>query len=273
MTLQIPRWRREPGEALVIVPPDGRGYGHIVIREGVRPLTSLAGAPAVALAELVGDALRITTHEGEVAALTDDDTGTRAIIWGDDAQTELTGVASEPAGRAAIAAVVREIVLLLPLGLGLERARRFWYTPPPGWRGIARGLDAEWISADGAATIQVRRARPLRWSVPATRIEQFLHDEQFFEFVLDEPIMQDSFTVGALRGKRGRAVGKVHGRPRTFITIAVEDDQTVYTARLKCDGELSAHEAIFDALVQSIEPLPKAQPRSGASAVLAHWTD
>lgn len=255
--------------AIIIVPREGRAHGHIAIREATAPLTSLRGAPAVALAELVGEDERVTTHEGELAGVLDDERGTRAIIWGDFAQTEITGVAPREAVRPIIAAVVRELVQDLPLGLGFERLRRFWYRPPAGWRGVAHRLDAEWTSPDGAAAIAVRPARPLRWSPPMAAIEQFLHDEQFDGLVLERPIAQEPMTIHSLRGSRGRAVGHVGDHPRTFITVAIEDQTAVYTMRLRCDGALEAYEPVFDALVSSIEPL--SQLRAVDARGVAHW--
>lgn len=275
--LQIVRWHREDtaGDDIVIAPPEGRDHGTIVVRERVRPLTSLRGAPAASLSELIGDAVRVTTAEGELAAVHDDERGTRAVIWGDAEQTEITGVAGAAAARGAIATVVRELVHHLPLGLGSDRTRRYWYRPPAGWRGVASGLVTDWHAPDGAASLKVLPARRVERPKIALAVEQFLHDDAFFGFTLTPPITQDPITLGSLRGIRGEAVGERAGRARSYVTVAVEDARYLYAIRLACDGPSAGYEPMLAGVLASIEPIAEihapAVDQAAVAETMAHW--
>jgi hypothetical protein len=258
--MHIRRWRNigvEDG-AIVLVPPEGRELATIAVREGIRPIASLRGTPVVALAELIGDQTdaRVATGEGELAAVIDDDRGTRAVIWGDVEQTEVTGLAVKHEARDAVAAAVREIVHHLPLGLGSVRTRRYWYQPPGGWSGTAHGFVTDWLSPDGTAMLKVLPARLLRRPATAIAVEQFLHDDPLLEFVLEGTVASESIVVGRLAGLRGRAVGTWRGTRRTYVTVGIEDDKLMYAVRLSVDGDVDTapYEAVFDALIQSIEP-------------------
>lgn len=260
---------------IVIVPPEGRAHASITIRESA-PLRSLSGSPVVALAQLIGDdtAARITTGEGELAALIEGERGTRAVIWGDIEQTEITGVAETEAARRAVSIVTRELVYHLPLGLGSDRTRRFWYQPPPGWQGRARGLVTDWVSPNGDAWLKALPARSVRRGREAVAIEQFLHDDPFGDFVLVPPVEQTALTIGQLRGVRAVATGHARGEPRTYVTVALEDARSIYAVRLGCDGASASYESVIDVLLASIEPLRQARDPVVSRALvdaMAHW--
>src|SRR4051812_35820662 len=100
--LRAASWRRVPtiegGEVTTLVPRHG-GACSITVRE-TRPLASVRNPELeaiLALDQLVDRAARITTREGEYAAIADDDL--RGVIWGDRAQTEIVGVAEDPIHR------------------------------------------------------------------------------------------------------------------------------------------------------------------------------
>ncbi|HEY0252834.1 MAG TPA: hypothetical protein VGC41_14965 [Kofleriaceae bacterium] len=273
--MEIARWRREESEsAIVITPPEGGAS--ITIRER-QPFRSLRGAEVVALAELFDEPTpKLTTAEGELAAIIDHESGSRAVVWNDFDQTELVGTAKTEAARKAVYQVMREVVYQAPFGPGLERARRFWYRPPAGWTGRARGLVADWTSPEGDARLKILPARPSKRSREAIAIEQFLHDDPFRGFVLAPPIEQTPLVLGTLRGVRATATGHELKQPRTYITIAVEDARVTYTVRLECKGEVGKHDAVLEALLASIEPVPAIresdQPRPAiGDAVMAHW--
>jgi hypothetical protein len=270
-------WRHERRafNRIRCTPPDGEDLAEIVIHERVRPLTSLR-----TLVERVGadgaidPAVRLATAEGELAAIVSFDAAgqhrTLGAIFGDDFQTIVDGRTARADQRERIRAVAREIVVQLPLGLGEKRHRRFWYSPPPGWQAVARGLVTDWFPLDhplNPATIKVLPARPLD---AMFHIDTFVRDDTFGDVKVDE-ITHTPLALAALKGTLARATAG----ERVFLTAALEDRRYVYVLRLKTTiDRLVVDEAILQDMLRSCVPVPRpAADRLSASTThaLDYW--
>src|SRR6185503_19621441 len=101
-------------------------------------------------------------------------------VYGDDFHVLIDGVTRAPERFAAFSRGVRELVDVYPLGLGEHRYRRFFYTPPTGWQGLARGMVTEWYPLDYPArwaSLVVHPAKPLRQREIAARAHVLVHQD------------------------------------------------------------------------------------------------
>ena len=276
--LEIASWRRERRAfgRVRYTPPEDASLGEIVIHERVRPLTPLRQLSQArgAADDALGPATRFATDEGELGALVRFETGgthhVLGVIYGDDFQTIVDGQTTRADQRERIHVATRELVVHLPLGLGHQRFRRFWYEPPPGWQGLVRGLVTDWFPLDhprNPASIKVLPARP----PDATfQLDTLFHDDSFAD-VAPDAIARTEVTLGAFKGTLGSA--SVAGR--AFLTAVLEDRQYVYVLRLSTAAErLADDEAVFQDVLRSCAPLPQARgERSSmlAARALDYW--
>jgi len=276
--LEIASWRRERRAfgRIRYTPPEDASLGEIVIHERVRPLTPLVRLSRARGADgPLGPATRLATAEGELGAVVGFEAGgahhVLGVVYGDDFQTIVHGRTAHAEQRERIDLATREVVVHLPLGLGHDRYRRFWYQPPPGWQGLVRGLVTDWFPRDhprNPASIKVLPARP----PDATfQLDTLLRDDRFAD-VAPDAITRTSVTVGAFKGTLGCA--SVAGR--AFLTAVLEDRRYIYVLRLTTAVErLADDEAVFQDLLRSCVPLP--QPQGERSSTLAaqaldYWT-
>jgi hypothetical protein len=266
-SLELANWRREPRAfgRFRWTPPEGEDVAEIIIRERVRPLTTIRALVAEldALPETIGPVQSIGTLEGELAAVVDFRSPTAhhslGVIIGDDFETVVSGKTAHREHSARVRKATEEIVVHLPLGLGTRRPRRFLFEPPPGWQGLARGMISDWFPLDyprTPSTIKVLPARPLDDSF---RLDTFFRDDNFAESDLRD-LTRSDLSIGSFKGTLARASGT-----RTFVTAVLEDLQFIYVLRLTTKPErLAVDEPVFMKVLESCVPLPMARSASPA---------
>ena len=197
-----------------------------------------------------------------------------AILFGDDWYTTIEGVASPPQ-ITSVRATVHELAQMYSLGLGAIRRRRYRYMPPAGWVCRTRGLIDEWHLPGSSASISVFPSRPLV-ETAAGAVDRALHELVLGDFVAtsdrEAPLETAQFETGLARF----VVGQSAGKPVHHDVAVLQDDRYYYVSRLQTPAEtLSATRAIFSALVETIEPLPRPQPAVAAvdPALSAVWAD
>jgi hypothetical protein len=281
----------------VCTPPGGREQAWVEIRERLIPLVPFRELLARRVDALradgaidlrVGPSRRSTTAEGEHAAVVTIG-GTHAgelvehrlaVIYTDDFQIEIDGRAARTDQRAAVREVVREVVDHLPVGLGQLRHRRYWYLPPSGWQGVARGLVTTWYPPDSRAMawIKVLPARPARMSVSATQLDALVHDDSFASFKPEGKMVRDDADFGPFTCVITRALGHfaddLHDAARRMlITAGLTDGIFVYGLRLDTgEHEAAAHERAFLEMLRSVAPVPTPKP-SQATNPFRHWLE
>lgn len=273
--IEVTAWRRERRAfgQILCTPPEGDDVAAIVIRERVRPLVSLrvlverhggsAGAAEMAT---------ISTIEGELAAVAsfEADAAYHAIaaIYTHDACTIIEGRTARADQRERLQHATRELAVHFPIGLGQRRYRRFWYRPPSGWQGLARGLVTDWFPLDhprNPASMKVLPARPLD---PMFHVDTWLRDDLFAGVAIDD-VTREPLALSMFRGTLAVATAG----ERVFLTAVLEDRQYAYVLRLATSSQHAVeHRAVFDDVVRSCVPLPlPASTTNAAVAALDYW--
>lgn len=253
-----PGWTVErTDEGILLAPPEGPERALLRYIERRRPIAraiDLAQAGPVPSGFILGDTSapkRLVTAEGEHGALVTR-TGTLnghayvlayAYVFLDDYYSSLEGMCVPE-----LVATVEDMILGDVHLLGRVRRRRFNYAPPPGWRASADLFETKWQAPGDTATIYVNPALPL---VPG--LVRGILDRFYASHVTPERFT----TKHGLPGEH-YAVGDMH---LFFLT----DQDFLYSVRADHD----AHEG--RALVESIEPVPRAQRASGEG--LHFWAD
>jgi hypothetical protein len=282
-------WSRHPlADGFMLVPAGGLTAGPIRVRQKV-PLTPLRRIVDRALAESgrairtaskIGALERLVTIEGEHAGLVTVETelagGARlertiALIAGDDHGAVIDAATSRPDAFARYREVVRGLASSYYLGLGELRRRRYGYTAPPGWTGVARPYVTSWYTPAfprDAAFISVFEAR----ARAAGRAE--IDDRSLsIENRKITSVSQSRLRLpNGLTGSLLRGGGSGDAGPIVVLRAHLEDERFIYLT------ELHAGEAILDSvilryqeLVYSIEPVPR--PQAPPASALPHWLE
>jgi hypothetical protein len=282
-------WTRHPMvDGFVLLPPGGLAAGPIRIREKLplRPLRAFVdealaeSGAAIAEAARIGPLQRLITLEGEnagvvtvVFALPGGEAleRTLALVAGDDLCTVIDGATARPDDFARYRHVIRDLAESYYLGLGELRRRRYEYTPPPGWEALARPYVTAWYAPGfprTAAFISVFDARP-HVGTPAEVEDRSLSIENArFDSTLHEQL---SFP-GGLEGRLEQGSGTQDGQRIHVVRARLGDGRFDYLIQLNAaEDALAAGRAAFDALLTSIEPIPR--PSGAPSAHLMHWLD
>lgn len=274
-------------DGLALFPSEGRARGGIRIRERLRPLRSARALASALVAEMgmpdleIGPIERITTAEGEYAALTtirgQGFERALAFVFGDDFYTLIDAAATQPGDVVTFRTLTRDLAYYYSLGLGELRRRRYWYEPPAQWLGFPRGLITEWHPPDypnHAAMIAAFAARPIDESVAGV-LDRALHELRwtgFSQTALDErPLRNRHGLTGVLWCVKGSyAGGALHHQDIAMLT----DNRFFYVARLESlPSRLEEGRAVFAALFDSIEPLPRPDRSARASDAVMQWVD
>ena len=209
--------------------------GTVRIRSARRPLRSAAWIFARA-GFAPGTAERLITCEGEHAALRLDRARGAAVVFGDDTYTLLEAWMSDP---AKLDEALRAFAFYCPLGLGHARRRRYLYTPPPGWEGVARGLDADW-RPPGYPGLDVRLT--VHAALPAAGRIEDIHA-----------------SLRAVRPPGRHVAADVFADGHFFYPVEVD----------AAPEHAALAEETLARVVRSIQPVPPPAPRGDTAAI--HW--
>jgi hypothetical protein len=234
--------------------------------------------PLVPLRAIAGNAAPIVlrTLEGEDGNLvTVERDGTKhalAILEGDDFQTVIDGHAVD-GNVERVRALVAELALHYPLGLGAGRVRAVRHTGPTSWREERDGMTCTWHAPAGDAAITIYPARPLAEPSHTLELALQLFDERFEHLDLERPLEHTPLMIGSLRGTLGRAIGRYDkGSQRVILTAGLCDSTYRYVARIDRDANAD-HDGAFFAVMKSlvaIAPTPRAMIAANA---VGHWAD
>lgn len=268
-------WRVERAPVgWLVAAPAGPAHGIVHYVERRRPLARArvlaAHAPTpVGFVERERTApRRLVTDEGEHAALVirrgaragDELELAHAYVFLDDSYASIDGVAPAGAGLAAIveALAVGDVHLL-----GRARRRRAVYAPPPGWHGLADGLDTTWYGRGfprEPARVIVGAALPTTAGLEVARATLAMLADAGAD------PRDEIARVGTARGLEGFA--------QTVRFDAATVDSQVYALadaaflyRVRADDAA----AIGRAVVDSLEPIPA--PRRADPLALRFWTE
>ena len=246
-------------DGMLIAPPEGPERALLRYAERRRPLrraidlAQLAPVPAGFVATHTPPPIRLTTIEGEHAALIlqhgklADAAATlvHGYVFLDDYYASLEGITFVDMHATIEQLVVGDVHLL-----GRERRRRFVYTSPPGWQGVGGIFEARWFPLDfpaNPATIFVNPALPVTPGLTRSILEK----------------LGGSFTPEKFKSRRGLE-GEHHQRGDMHVFF-LTDEEFLYSVRV--DGALE----IGRALVDSIEPVPR--PVRPVVDELRFWVD
>jgi len=274
--------------SLVLVPPEGPTLGLLRYLERVRPLRA-ASAVIAALPAPAGwverertPIERLITSEGEYAAFAaisgtiDEQPADRTfgLVFGDDFYARLTGICFDPARFAAFRATVRQLLFLDAHILGTRR-RRFRYTPPAGWHGLADLFDATWYPMD-----HPRRDLVLTVS-PAVPLMPGLHEGLIVTTagttsIEDGVLIDQPEEIALPLGPHGRRLRLRTRAGRETTLVLLEDDVYLYCVRCDCaDAHADEARRVVDDLLASLEPVPRpgAAGAQAAQIMMRSWTE
>lgn len=272
---------------LVLVPPEGAGYGVLRYVERVRPLAAVSTIMAAARAPLgwreehVSPIERVITEEGEYAGFawktgTIDDTPcerTFGIVFGDDFYARLTGVCFKSDHFARFRDTARDIIRRDAHVLGVRR-RRFVYRAPRGWTGLRDNVfHASWLAPSYPRDRSVIVVMPAVPVVPGLR-------EVVLEGVIggtspEEALLEPARAIEAREQLAGETF-RIRGPNDTETTLAIlTDARYFYCVRLDTQNARAeeARAALFE-LTSTIEPLPdRDRIETSRSAIMTHWVE
>jgi hypothetical protein len=271
-------------DGFLLLPPGGAQAGLVRLREKLAPLTMRAlvdGAVREAAGgeTKVGPLRRFHTYEGEAAGIVtlEIDLGgahverTLALVASDDLCAVFDGLATRADTFESWRAAVLELARSYYMGLGELRRRRFEYAPPPGWHGVGRPYVTAWYAPgypNEAAFLQVFDARPLAENPVEVDDRLLTIENQRLEPIASAPIAPGRELSGHLL----RASVQEGGRTVHVVRARLVDERFLYLVQLHADDDaLETGLAALDALVASVEPIPKAGPAPPAH--LRHWID
>jgi hypothetical protein len=252
-------------DGLVLAPREAPAQGMIRYYARRAPLVTLEQivaslpAPVGYAAATRSPPERLVTVEGEHGVLIAEsgvlDRGpaerTVAVVYGDDFYTVLVGLARHPRGFDRIRGEVRRLARHDLHRLGVRR-RRFLHAPPPGWHGFASGpLQTRW------APLDYPRRRAMIVVEPAVPIADG------WDGAAGLPCDGAVRTRAGLTGHRWRRDGRA-GERRELVVLA--DRRYLYPVAIDRHLADVAAALTFDALVDSIEPVPAAAPRRALGA-------
>jgi hypothetical protein len=287
MLLSLAGWRRVPIEnGMQLQPPDGvLGLIQIRHRQPLRMLTdirehfertTIGGAPTRPL-----DAPRaITTDEGEYGALLSFVTTSGperrrnvGVVWGDEWMSTIDARCASAQHFELFAAIVEHLLVSLALGLGTDRFRRYFYTPPTNWSGLQRFRCDAWLAPgfpinDGI--ISVFHARPEGESRPRMQHHR-LFEELTSEYGARRGEAQPIHTRSGMVGEVATYATAIGPDERHAGNVVFSDGRHHYLLRIETSAlHRAANTEAFLRVVDSVEALP--WPRSDLAG-LVHWSD
>lgn len=287
-------WAKMPmADGIVLVPQEGPPAGGIRIHERCRPLRRfsailtdiIAGLPEHHTSLQIGPLQRLVTHEGEHAGLITltaktQDGGpaerTIGIILGDDSYAMVDGAVIKPERFAEVRQMVQLITEGFFLGLGDQRRRRYFFTPPSGWRGLGRVHTSRYYHPQyprEPAIITVHDTRPA--TVTVSEVTDRLLFQDFTGGLERDPPAPPTPIVArsGLAGQIVRISGHhPSGRHLAFVQATLVDSRFSYTIVLETTVEaLPKHLPTLTEMALSIVPVPPRKTQS-ASALIA-WAD
>lgn len=293
------KWRAYPApEGTAFYPPEGGLVAGIYVRERLRPLEpvryvlgavkrKLAGAVNIEATTAIEP---ITTVEGEYGAIVGmtgvgkEDGGKRmhytvGLVFGDDFYDRIDAFyVADSAKLEEYRELVRQFIHNYPLNLGDQRARRFYYKPPPGWLGRSRNLLAQWFPHDfpkHLSNIIVPASFPSSRQEGSVMARTLLQRRQA-GFKVDvsnlEPVKHPLDLQMHLHHMHGRFT-REESPVTELLTAVLTDHQHIYVARLETTAEwLATEREILLDLARSIRPfLPVTRQTKDAMADLMHW--
>lgn len=183
LNLEIPGWqRRVSGTTTCLLAPEGIDAGMITVVERARPVVRLAEL-VCGLGEVVEGPTAVTSDEGENGAFVSLRQGELqydvGVLVGDEFLATVFGVTAVAEHFARTRNAVGDLLRRFPLLLGARR-RLFHYAPPPGWRELARGLDAEYFPPDfprDPSRLTVYAALPIGVFTPAEALAALVRQQ------------------------------------------------------------------------------------------------
>lgn len=268
-------WRRSySGDGVLLSIPNGT----IFVRPGVTPMRSADAIwrPLVPASANVEGPFGIVTSEGEygviVNAIAPNEQITIAILYGDHSYATIHARTPDPALREQFLDVVRRLADSFPLGLGVERRRRYFYEPPSGWTGIARPFSTLWLAPDCGrhrALLHVYHARPQRSTAP-TLVFRTMFEQLSREFGTAPPTEPETLhNRFGLAGQLVTSRGLVGDTPTLVSDAGFTDSRMLYLVRLETDADVHArHLPTFRECLQTVQPIPA--PKTDVD-VLIEW--
>jgi hypothetical protein len=285
-------WGQIPGvDSHRLVHPDGAKVGMILYRERTRPLLRLS-----ALVDRWSHHPSFTSHknglpdvvataEGEyavtltISGVVDGKPAQQDLgfVFGDDFYALIQGICFVEAEFARMASVVRHLVVNDQHVLGVRR-RRFLYTPPRRWQGLARGFQTDWYPPNypsNPSSLSVFPATPTELSA-ADLVESRLRVDMSRGFKVDAVTgptdLASSFGLAGV----GYGVTGVTANQRAFLRrfVVFRDARHAYPLLLETAAPESARpalERIFEEVCASVQPLPQPAAGDKSSTALAHW--
>lgn len=295
----IPRlegWTWQPrrdGVTLSVARPELRATIHSV--EGLRSLDQLGRLlreerlPLGAIGtQRVCRALEsIVTNEGEYATVGrfegDTTTWVLGFVFADTGYTYLEGSALPEHGDA-LETVVHDLVRAERVQLGIRR-RRYLFRPPRWRRVTLGGLTAHFVQdpADASPRISVYPAIPCTaGEMPALDLQRVLGED----LLTSSPGPSSDFAIIAradpaaievasgLTGTRWRFAGRWGDQPVARDIVVLRDEGHAYTAELVTPPDrVATARSVFDAVVDSIQPVPRALTRPRIDHAFTHRAD
>jgi hypothetical protein len=292
-------WSRKwMADGFMLFPPEGRSVGGLRVQDRIRPLRTVRHLVDHAVKEgavfindiQVGKLRKLVTLEGEYACIITmagrrkgdglPVERTLGLVFAEDFFSRVDGIMQLQEQFESFRGRIEAITRNLSLGLGAVRRRRFLYTPPAGWQGLARTFRSDWIPHDyprDNAMIQVFHAKPFTDAPkPQVAFERMLREDLGHGLQVEpyEPAQPIEKHPGELWGEITRVTGHYPGGPRMHFDLAVlADERFLYVLRLESDdAKLTEHRAVFRALVDSVRPLPApSEQHESAASSSTHW--
>jgi hypothetical protein len=292
MIQHVHGWGQIPGvDSHRLVHPGGTKVATLLYRERNRPLLKLGALidrwsrhPRFTEPRL-GHPDAFATAEGEhavtvsIAGVVDGKPAQQDLgfVFGDDFYALVHGICFVEAEFTRLRTLVRGLVFHDEHVLGVRR-RRYLYTPPPRWQGLANGFQTDWYPTDYPAnptSISVLPATPTE--VPtaelfAARIQQDVSRG----FGLESASGPRELSLpNGLTGLCYAAVGlSPYGRRffrKMTIFRAGRYVYPLFVDTAAADEERGEIERVFDDVCASVQAVPQATIGSTPSQALSHW--
>ncbi len=257
----------------------------------LRRLRDLRAAQVAVLSETMtvqpGDVRRLTTAEGEHAALykltaeagADTVQLVMGVVFADDFMTTIDSMCAVPQLAAHVEHTVEHLTVNLPLGLGIQRRRRYEYHQPEGWQPIVKPHSVSWYPRDfpkTRAVIRVFDAVPARDTPTVVLARRMFDDPQNdLSAVTDSGMMDmrtDTGLLGVIEVTRG---AWSDGSPSAMVRVTLQQGNYAYNMRLETSEPFTTEaQAIFQTLIRSVMPLPTPTVEEDSRiGRLIHWAD
>jgi hypothetical protein len=281
-------WTREnDGDAMMLFYRGDRSHGFLRYVERL-PFASALDLLSMQLAndpQFEVDSItapeEVVTREGEHAAIASVYGRLEGLalrrdfgwIFGDAHVARISGMTTRPELRDTFAETLRELVLADEQHLGIRR-RACRHVAPAGWAASTRGFATAIYEARGAQ-IEVSAAMPYHGC--RELVEQQIEEIGDRDGLVIEH-RSDARRVVAQRGLDGHVwelTCRQGGTRFRRDVVTLVDDRYLYSLRL--DALDDTGRDAFDAVVRSVEPIPRASQRRTSKSVAAivaafgHW--